>query len=53
MFTDRFLEKIPDDLSRRVVLTNRMSSSGPVANGGCSWPLLDWQSWWQTDIEER
>lgn len=42
-----FLARLPVDMTTRLILTQRLKASGPVANGQCGWDVLTWQSWWQ------
>lgn len=42
-----FLARLPADWAPRLILTQRLKASGPVANGACSWDVNAWQSWWK------
>lgn len=42
-----FLARLPVDWAPRLILTQRLKASGPVAKGACSWDVLTWQSWWK------
>ncbi len=42
-----FLARLPAELAPRLVLTQRLKASGPLANGHCVWDVMTWQSWWR------
>lgn len=42
-----FLARLPGEMAPRLILTQRLKASGPVANGQCSWDVMTWQSWWR------
>lgn len=42
-----FLARLPADMAPRLILTQRLKASGPVAGGQCGWDVQTWQSWWQ------
>lgn len=42
-----FLARLPSEMAHRLVLTQRLKASGPVAAGQCSWDVMTWQSWWK------
>lgn len=42
-----FLARLPADWAPRLILTQRLKASGPLANGACAWDVLTWQSWWK------
>jgi 3-phosphoshikimate 1-carboxyvinyltransferase len=42
-----FLARLPAEMAPRLVLTQRLRASGPVAAGYCSWDVNTWQSWWR------
>ncbi len=42
-----FLARLPAEIAPRLVLTQRLKASGPLANGHCGWDVLTWQSWWR------
>lgn len=42
-----FLARLPAHLAPRLVITQRLKASGPLAQGGCGWDALTWQSWWR------
>lgn len=41
-----FLARLPAEMAPRLILTQRLKASGPVANGQCTWDVMTWQSWW-------
>jgi 3-phosphoshikimate 1-carboxyvinyltransferase len=49
----RFLLSLPEDWSSRLVLTQRLSASGPAAGGRCRWDIPTWQNWWREVIRLR
>ncbi|RZA07341.1 MAG: type I 3-dehydroquinate dehydratase [Proteobacteria bacterium] len=42
-----FLARLPAEMAPRLVLTQRLKASGPLAGGQCGWDVLTWQSWWR------
>lgn len=42
-----FLARLPSHWAPRLIITQRLKASGPVANGNCSWDVNTWQSWWR------
>lgn len=42
-----FVAKLPSQMAPRLILTQRLKASGPVANGQCGWDVMTWQSWWK------
>lgn len=42
-----FLARLPADLAPRLILTQRLKASGPLAGGQCAWDIMTWQSWWR------
>ncbi len=42
-----FLARLPAEMANRLILTQRLKASGPVAAGNCTWDVLTWQSWWK------
>ncbi len=42
-----FLARLPSEMAHRLVLTQRLKASGPLASGNCSWDVITWQSWWK------
>jgi 3-phosphoshikimate 1-carboxyvinyltransferase len=41
-----FLARLPVEMAPRLVLTQRLKASGPLAGGHCGWDVMTWQSWW-------
>lgn len=42
-----FLARLPAEMAPRLVLTQRLRASGPLAAGHCAWDVNTWQSWWR------
>jgi 3-phosphoshikimate 1-carboxyvinyltransferase len=42
-----FLARLPAEMAPRLVLTQRLKASGPLASGRCGWDVVTWQSWWR------
>lgn len=42
-----FLARLPAEIAPRLVLTQRLKASGPLASGQCGWDAITWQSWWR------
>jgi 3-phosphoshikimate 1-carboxyvinyltransferase len=49
----RFLLSLPEDWAPRLVLTQRLSASGPHAQGRCRWDIPTWQNWWREVMQMR
>ncbi len=48
-----FLARLPAEMAPRLVLTQRLRTSGTIAQGGCGWDILTWQSWWRNVMALR
>jgi 3-phosphoshikimate 1-carboxyvinyltransferase len=42
-----FLARLPAEMAPRLILTQRLKASGPLAGGQCGWDIVTWQSWWR------
>lgn len=43
----KFLMSLPEAWVSRLVITQRLAASGPLANGKCRWDIPSWQNWWR------